>query len=105
MRSVFGFLIFPSSSLAGLSGPVLGMITALIKDGLAVCESQERLVNKESGHDTNCLVRSVSGVRCHVEDTLCGSLLNHCCCPHGGLPSVHQISLMLVVRGRAHWLE
>lgn len=47
MRSVFGFFILQSSSLAGLSGPVHRMITALIKDGLGLFKSQDTLVNKE----------------------------------------------------------
>lgn len=41
MRSLFGFFILRSSSLAGLSGPVHRMITALIKDGLGLCKSQD----------------------------------------------------------------
>ncbi len=47
MRSVFGFFILQSSSLVGLSGPVHRMITALIKDGLGLCKSQDSFVNKE----------------------------------------------------------
>lgn len=47
MRSVFDFSILQLSSLAGLSGPVHRMITALIKDRLGLYKSQGSLVNKE----------------------------------------------------------
>ncbi len=41
LRGVNGFFIQQWSSLAGLSGPVHGMITALIKDRLGLCKSQD----------------------------------------------------------------
>lgn len=59
LRGLDSFFILHSSSLAGLSGPVYSMITALIKDGLGLCKSQDPLVNKENCQSVPWYILSV----------------------------------------------